>query len=143
MAINKQGNNMTKIEALAKHLEIEVDDISENTDGTFGDDNSQSGEYLVLTDGEADEMVKENILESLWAFNASFLASHCDVDQDVIESIQANEKYESNNQVFKKLINDLDHFVDDAVSSDGRGHFLSTYDGDEHEVGEFYIYRTN
>jgi hypothetical protein len=51
------------------------------------------------------------------------------------------------NEAVKSLIKDFDHFVDDAVLSDGRGHFLSSYDGCEHEVNiknnYYYIYRTN
>ena len=50
-------------------------------------------------------------------------------------------------EAVKSLIEDFDHFVDDAVLSDGRGHFLSSYDGYEHEVkingNYYYIYRTN
>ena len=42
---------------------------------------------------------------------------------------------------------DEDGFIDDVVSSDGRGHTLSSYDGVEHEIvyGDewYYIYRTN
>ena len=30
-----------------------------------------------------------------------------------------------------------------AKQADGRGHTLATYDGEEVEAGEFYIYRTN
>ena len=42
---------------------------------------------------------------------------------------------------------DEDSFVEDVVSSDGRGHTLSSYDGDENEIVYqdewYYIYRTN
>ena len=42
---------------------------------------------------------------------------------------------------------DEDSFVEDVVSSDGRGHTLSSYDGDENEIvyqdDWYYIYRTN
>jgi hypothetical protein len=42
---------------------------------------------------------------------------------------------------------DEDSFVEDVVSSDGRGHTLSSYDGEEGEVtyedNWYYIYRTN
>jgi hypothetical protein len=34
-------------------------------------------------------------------------------------------------------------FADEAISADGRGHFLSGYDGNENEQDGFYIYRTN
>jgi hypothetical protein len=29
----------------------------------------------------------------------------------------------------------------DAISTDGRGHFISSYDGEENEQGDYYIYR--
>ena len=58
-----------------------------------------------------------------------------------------SEKCESSNEAVKSLIEDFDHFVDDAVLTDGRGHFLSSYDGEENEVKInntwYYIYRTN
>jgi len=50
---------------------------------------------------------------------------------------------EDANKIFTKVIPDMDSFVEDAVSTDGRGHFLSSYDGDESEEGDFYIYRLN
>jgi hypothetical protein len=43
------------------------------------------------------------------------------------------------------MIDDLDHFIEDAIRADGRGHFLSRYNGEENEetVGgvTYYIYR--
>lgn len=38
---------------------------------------------------------------------------------------------------------DRDRFVDDCVNIDGRGVQLAGYDHEEHEQGEFFIYRTN
>jgi len=41
----------------------------------------------------------------------------------------------------------LDAFVDAAISADGRGHFMNTYDGEENEEivngSAYFIYRTN
>lgn len=132
-----------KIIALAKYLECEMNDLSESRydDSTF---NYGSREYLVLTDDEADEKAKENIKESLWAFNASFLSGYLPegIDEEVITLLQ--EKCESSNEAFKKMLGDtLDDFIDDAISSDGRGNFMNSYDGNEYEEGNFYIYRTN
>ena len=133
---------MTKIETLAKHLDCEVDDLKENDDCNFEDGGNS---YMVLTDEEADDQAKEQILDSVWAFNASFLASHAKegIDEEVIQSIQDNDRCEGNNKVLTALIEDLDHFVKDAILSDGRGHFLSSYDGEEYESGDYLIYRTN
>ena len=135
---------MTKSEALAKFLEIDLDclDVSKYDDNAF---EYGREEYLVLTDQEAAAMAGERILDLVWAFRPEFLASHCveGVDSETIESIQNNERCGSNNAVLLRLIDDVDHFVNDAIAADGRGHFLADYDNEENESGEFFIYRTN
>ena len=124
---------MSKINALAMFLECEIDDISESTDRIFEDGGDT---YLVLTDDEADDEAKESILESVWAFLPDFLACHAKdgIDADVFRAIQDNGKCEDNNKAILALLDDVDHFVDDAIRADGRGHFLSSYDGEEDEV---------
>ena len=59
--------------------------------------------YIVLTDEEADEKAKQYILDSVWAFNANFLAVETGIDQEVFEAIQANERCESNNDGYFKI----------------------------------------
>ena len=104
-----------------------------------------SEHYLVYTDEEADQAVREDIEEMVWAFNASFLQAHTGVDADIIKKIQ--EMCESANEPLTAMIKDFDHFVDDAVRSDGRGHFLAGYDHEENEITfngtTYYIYRRN
>ena len=123
-----------KIEALAKHLDCSIDEAINSMD-----------DYSVLTDDEADKAVKGYIEESVCFFNTSFIASHSDVDEEVIKKLQ--ELYEDSNTAIRSLIKDFNHFVDDAICADGRGHFLSSYDGEENEVkindNDYYIYRTN
>ena len=135
-----------RIAALAKHLGCDVADISESTYGenTF---DAEGGEYLVLTDDEADEVAEREVRESLWAFNADFVASHTKngLSDECIKAIaeMQGRLCESASPVIEALIEDMDHFISDAISSDGRGHFISRYDGEEAEEGAFYIYRTN
>lgn len=50
---------------------------------------------------------------------------------------------ENANPLVMALIDDINDFIYDAIIADGRGHFLSWYDGKEHEQNEFYIYRIN
>lgn len=104
-------------------------------------------DYYVFTDVEADEKATEYIKDSLWAFNASFLSGETGIDEDVFKAIQDNGKCESNNTAIESCIDDMDSFVEAAIGADGRGHFLSGYDGNENEEtveGEtFYIYRIN
>jgi hypothetical protein len=80
-------------------------------------------DYLVYTDEEADEAVRDYIEEMVWAFTPSFLQAHTGVDADAIAKIQ--EMCEGANEPLKAMIKDFDHFVDDAVSSDGRDNFSS------------------
>ena len=106
--------------------------------------------YMVLTDEEADEKAADYIKESLWAFNATFLADMTDIPYEAFKAIADNGKCESNNEAIERIINKtcgMDEFVQAAVNADGRGHFLSGYDGNENEETlegiTFYIYRTN
>jgi hypothetical protein len=109
------------------------------------------GEYLVLTEDEADWLAAERIKDNLWAFNAEFISSHTKhgLDDDQIEAFKQmqGKLCENANSIVEALIVDLDQFIADAIRCDGRGHFISSYDGEEHEVGEkvveFYIYQTN
>lgn len=104
-------------------------------------------DYLVLTDEEANEKAAEYIKDSLWAFNASFLYSQTNVPTEMFEALQANGKCEDNNDTIYNCIDDMEGFVEAAISADGRGHFMSSYEGHENEEtvqGEtFYIYRLN
>jgi len=130
-----------KKKALAEYLQEPIEDI------TSGDGKYTTGgaDYLVLTDDEAEERAREYIRESLWAFTEDFIIQHSkalDYDEpsrQIIRAIQ-NECENGNEAVFK-LIDDFEEFAEDAISTDGRGHFIATYDGHEREEGEYFIYR--
>jgi hypothetical protein len=136
----------TKIEALAAHLACDADEINpckySNNEFFHG-----AREYLVLTDEEAHERCVEHIKDTLWAFSASFIASHTrnGLSTECIKALEKmqGELCESALPIIEALIEDLDHFARDAMSSDGRGHFISSYDGKEFECGQYFVYRTN
>lgn len=109
-------------------------------------------EYKVYTEEEADKVAREYILDSLWAFNPRFILEHtefyrtCSFDEelDFIECIKEmqNRLCESATPIIRALISDIDKFVARAIREDGRGHFISFYDGEEVELdGGFYAYR--
>lgn len=114
----------------------------------FGNEDFNEDDYEVYTDEEATEAAKRYILDSLWAFRASFILSHSKIAMDAkyLEKIQG-DLCEGANDLVKSMIDDIDYFVEDAINCDGRGHFISTYDGEENEIkvdGEYYyIYRTS
>jgi hypothetical protein len=103
-----------------------------------------SEHYLVYTNEEADEAVREEIEQLVWAFNPSFLSAHTRVSEEAIKKIQ--EMCESANEPLTAMIKDFDTFVEDAVSCDGRGHFLDV-NLEENEITfngiTYYIYGRN
>jgi len=130
---------ITAGQALANYLKCDI----ENAESQI-----ESGDYLLLTDEQANEQAYEYIKESLWAFNASFILSECGLDfsgEASLKSMQENS-CESANDFILSLVEKtcgLDCFVKSAISADGRGHFLNCYDGNEIEQDEYFIYRLN
>ena len=114
-------------------------------------------EYLVMDDDRAYATAYHEISQLLWAFNTDFILDHLKdeikygndpVDLDELKAcikLVQEKLCEGANAIIHALIDDLEGFVDDAIAADGRGHFISPYDGEEHEVtvdGEtYYIYR--
>lgn len=114
-----------KITALALHLDVAPDTISECGYGSDMYESTASdapGEYMVLTDSEADA-----------AWDAS-LDNY--IDECILPECPAQLAAYFDHDAWKRDARD-----------DGRGHCLSRYDGEENEQtidGEtFYIYRTN
>ena len=147
-------NTNEKIKALKielNDLDIEVNQSKYDKD-TF---ETEQGDFLVLTDKEADERVKESIKDTLWAFNTPFILEHIKGYQNTTDyedrcitkalSKLQEDLCETANPLIEKLIDNLDEFVKDAVDYDGRGHFLASYDGDEREVEvdgtKYFIYK--
>lgn len=112
---------MSAVKALATHFKVSEDAITDEGHDTYTCE-SEPGEYAVMTEDEAN---------AAWdAFLESYL------DDCILHELPAVAQ-----QYF-----DRDAWKRDA-EYDGRGHCLSPYDGEEHEIkidGEwFYIYRTN
>ena len=130
----------TKIQTMAELVECDVDQVDVATyDGNVF--SCGSLEYLILTDEEADQVAEDYIKDSVWAFNPSFLASHTGIDEEIFEMLQ--DKCESSNEVITNSIKDMEEFIADAIGADGRGHFISSYDGEEEELNDFFVYRMN
>ena len=141
--------NRLKRLALCHFQDCEPSDIEhalygEDTFTVYG-----AGEFLVLTEDEADAKVGEEIKRSAWAFNPSFIRQHSKLPIEAEEMIKGflEAKCEDANNTILALITDLDEFIRDAVAGDGRGHFLASEDGTEHQekvAGQtFYIYQLN
>lgn len=144
-------NDAPRIAALLTFLQqqgllAESDTIDDITPVTYTDNtyDAAGAEWGVFTDDEAEEGAREYTIDSLWTFNPEFLEHYCPegVDADILRLLQEHD--EDANPALLKLVGDnIDRLINDAIASDGRGYFLSPYDGEEHEAGQFYIYRTN
>jgi hypothetical protein len=109
----------------------------------FIDDDRLAQYYGISTtyyDEELDEEIDTGDFEEAFYMHMGYSI------EDWIKHLQG--QYENGNDELLNLIGgNFDRFVRDAEMSDGRGHFLSGYDGVENEekVGNewYYIYRTN
>jgi hypothetical protein len=122
MNVSRMSKHDDKETALAQHLGVDVETIDNNY-GDVYESSEEPGEYLVLSDSEADQAWEESLENYL--------------DECVMPELPAVVQ-----QYF-----DRDAWKRDAKLSDGRGHSLSSYDGEEHEVKVdgvwYYIYRVN
>jgi len=137
---------MTKEQAMAKFLDCDVDDLTEEKFDYYG--LTVLSDHAIGTDEEADKACEEYIKQTAWAFNASFIISECGLDCSGEESLKTMQEKscEGANDFILSLIEKtcgIGEFVDSAISAEGRGHFLSSYDGNENEEGNYYIYRIN
>ena len=117
---------------------------------------ADGSEWLVLTDEEADEKTEEEIKEMLWVFRPKFIIEHMEQEEILsmtlktrlaksIEQIQTNLCEDAKPIIYALVGGEdgIDNFISDAIDADGRGHFLSYYDGEEKETENFFVYRLN
>jgi hypothetical protein len=134
-----------KRKCIAEHFGCSVADVVDIDDDRYQVDGR---EYLIVDDDTADTYAREHIEDTLWAYRPSFLSGETGIAVCVYEAIAGNERYDENNEALKVLIEGtcgMDDFVDSAISADGRGQYLSPYNGEEIELdiyGEtYYAYR--
>ena len=91
----------------------------------------RNNDFECMTLENAEERAKDYIRETVWAFNSSFLVGYFPrgLDCEDIDRLRG-DKCEDINSAFLALLDDFDTFAGDAISADGLGHFLSSYDGD-------------
>ena len=134
-----------QIVALAEYLECSVDDVEH--DSGFDCYTAEGGEYLVLNDSDAQDHAADYIVETVWAFNADFLSWFVPegIEASHIEAMRGNQ-CEDFNDAATALVEagkGMDRLINEAISADGRGIFIATYDHHEIRHGDWYIYRIN
>jgi hypothetical protein len=145
-----EARNSARVEALLSFLgetDLTPDDVSVDDSRAVPVLSIGRREYYVLTDKEAKKMAEDDARDSLWAFTASYICNYIGITDtrqiDAIEKMQ-EKLCEDAGPIIERLLGaDLEHFIRNAVAEDGRGHFIASYDGEENEQGEFFIYRVN
>lgn len=105
----------------------------------------EADNYRFIHQDEIDRIQQEE-LESdeytLGCFNASFLAGVLGLDTEPVEAIQSAGAYEA---LGKMVINGghLAELQGEYAGLDGYGHHFAHYDGNEQEVGSYYVFRVN
>lgn len=110
------------------------------------EDGEEQGEYAIAKGkDEADHAAREYITATLGLFKPAFLADETDLPIEVFQPLC--ERGDASNNAVEAIIEKtcgMDKFVEDAIKADGRGRFLSFYDGGEIELPCGYIaYRVN
>lgn len=136
------SNNV--VENVLELIDLSIDDVVINGNSI----SSGSSEWVVFSDEDADDNIYEFIKNSLWSFRAEFISQVTGHDKDEILTLTCEGELKNDDLVMiVERSCGLKRFVNQAIKADGRGHFLSTYDGVEREVkvdGEYYyVYRTN
>jgi hypothetical protein len=138
-----------RLVALKRHLECDYADLSDDGENRYT--GPGRADYLVLTDEEADERTLESLRETAWAFRSSFLSRYVPALRNsraakAWEKVVGDLCEDANDLVLALLGDRADEAMGDAMSEDGRGHTLASYDGEQNEqdVGgvTFYVYRT-
>ncbi len=139
--------------AAAQIIECDTDEINKESYDHYGLDifTACGEEYAIGLPEEADEAVKQHIRDSLWTFKAEMILAHskAGTSKNIIKAIEEMQVKlcEDANEIVYCMIEDIDEFVNDVVKADGRGAFLSSYDGEEHEIEingiMFVAYRLN
>lgn len=139
--------NEQQLLEVQKYFKCKLEDIEHVEDDTYL---VEGLEYIICDDEEADRLTAEYIENSVWAFNPNFICN-CIEDlsnsakeglEEMIKHIQIEQCESANDAILKILGNNLEDLIQDAIQCEGRGHFLSSYDGEEVEIrGGLYAYR--
>lgn len=130
--------------AIAEEFDCEVADIVDLSDDTY---QICGREYLIIDDDTANEKCKDYIQDNLWTFYPHFLSSETGFSEEIFEAIICTDVEKDKNDAIYALIESgcgIDNFVESAIRSEGRGHFLSSYNGYEIELNTeetLYAYR--
>ena len=126
-------NQETTVRALANFLRVKYSEAQDMID---------NGTYEVLTEDEIHDKATDEIRNTLWAFRYHFLASNSDIIADIPqkswEAMVSSLCEDANDAIFGMIEAGVgfESFVDEAILTDGIGHFTSYYDGEAYDTDD-------
>jgi hypothetical protein len=102
----------------------------------------QAGYYRFIHDSAINEILADELESDLYVlgcFTSWFIADYLDIPTDAVEAIQKAEQFEALGQLIKaKGVAD---FAESYATHDGYGPHFASYDGEEHNHGEWYAFK--
>lgn len=133
-------------ETLNEIKELIGDDYQEAADNMIKSDNDFIvGDYRFIHRNAIDDILTDELISDpyiLGCFKADFIASVTDWPLVLIEAAQKGEQYEA----IGEAIIDADKASEMAAeyaAVDTYGHHFATYDGNEHELADYYAFRVS
>lgn len=111
------------------------DDIRQTSNDEFVIDGRT---ILVLTEDESLVRATEIIKNSISYFEPEYLANKTGLPEETFEGLEGKD------DVVLKIIESqmpLSEFIKDAVKYEGYGPFISGYDGEQYEYGDYFVYQ--
>ncbi len=139
--------NKQQLLEVQKYFQCESDEIEHVEDDTYMVCHQ---EHIICADKKADELAADYIENSLWAFNPSFICDCIDglsdsartAIEDMLKHSQQTLCEDANDAILRLVSGNLQDLINAAIQANGRGHFLSSYDGEEIEIARgLYAYR--
>lgn len=93
---------------------------------------------LVLTEDESLVRATEIIKDSISHFKPEYLANETGLPEETFEELKGKD------DAVLKIIESqmkLTEFIKDVVKHEGYGPFISSYDGEQYEYGDYFVYQ--
>ena len=143
--IEKGRRKMAQIVEDIKNIGIDsADDITDILEQILAkEDDFEVNNYRFIRQDAIDDIQRDELSSApyiLGCFNAEFLAGITDIDVDAIKAIQDAGAFEALGKLALPHIDDIQR---QYSSLDGYGNHFAHYDGEEHAIGDYYVFRTN
>ena len=106
----------------------------------------ESGDFMTsnwrfIHQDDIDEVMRDELSSDTWllgCFTAWFISDITGLDYDAVERAQKSESFELLGEL---MLQHIDKVQSEYVSADGYGHYFNSWDGCEHEFGNYYAFR--